>query len=45
VWKLIENETFSWQKPFGLIDLEEKEGKNSYYSPSLSAEFIGKLDQ
>lgn len=45
IWALVEFETYHSEKPYGLIDLEEKEGKNSYYSPTLKKEFLEKLEE
>ena len=36
---------YDYQKPYGLLDLAEKEGSNSYYSPNISKELIEELDK
>lgn len=36
---------YTYEKPYGLIDLLEKGGSNSYYSPNISKELIEELDK
>jgi dipeptidyl-peptidase-3 len=36
---------YNYDKPYGLIDLKEKNGSNSYYSPGLSAELLEAVDK
>ncbi|CAD8051708.1 unnamed protein product [Paramecium sonneborni] len=45
IWNLIEKYIYTYEKPYGLLDLVEKGGSNSYYSPNLSKEQIEELDQ
>lgn len=41
---LVKKYVFNYAKPYGLIDMLEKEGVNAYYSRDMKKEFIEKLD-
>ncbi|CAD8137120.1 unnamed protein product [Paramecium pentaurelia] len=45
IWNLIEKYIYTYNKPYGLLDLVEKGGSNSQYSQNLSQELIEELDQ
>lgn len=45
IWNQVKKYTFAFQKPYGLLDMAEKEGSNSYYSPNISKELIEELDK
>lgn len=45
VWEQINEYVYNKEKPYALIDLPEKEGCNSYYSNTLTAETITQLDE
>ena len=45
IWELVSDLMYNFEKPYGLIDLVEKDGQNSYYSPQLKEEFLKGLDE
>jgi hypothetical protein len=44
VWALVNEEMYKFEPPFALIEMNEKKGSNSYYSPSLPTKVIEKID-
>ncbi|KAM3144829.1 hypothetical protein pb186bvf_003138 [Paramecium bursaria] len=45
IWNLVHYHLYTYEQPYGLIDLPERNGRNSYYSNDLGKELIEQLDQ
>ncbi|CAD8147171.1 unnamed protein product [Paramecium octaurelia] len=45
VWDNIRKYIYNYEKPYGLIDLQDKNGSNSYYSTNLSGELLEAVDK
>ncbi|CAK87860.1 unnamed protein product (macronuclear) [Paramecium tetraurelia] len=45
VWENVRKYIYNYDKPYGLIDLQEKNGSNSYYSNNLKGELLEAVDK